>query len=158
MKAWSEKWGALNTDGNITWAPDPSLTPLGITQAQKVHAAWVKEAAAGAPIGADEMKWYCSPMVRTGETLLHTWGDLLAGRPEVWEDWRELLGKHPCNRRNPRVGLGSTKRIRSLMAYRACSRRASRALISSQTCRKQIFGGKQESASRSFKCKTACSG
>lgn len=73
-----------------------------------MHAAWVREAEAGAPVGADEMKWYCSPLLRTGQTLEYTWGELLAGRPEVWEDWREIVGAHTCDKRGTRVSRERT--------------------------------------------------
>jgi broad specificity phosphatase PhoE len=73
------------TDGKLTWGPDPELTLLGIEQAHKIHRAWKREARLGAPIGKSEMRWFFSPFTRTAQTMLHTWGDLLIGTPEVWE-------------------------------------------------------------------------
>ena len=50
------------------------------------------------------MKWYVSPLLRTGQTLLESFGELLGdARPEVWEDWREIYGSHTCDKRSPRV-------------------------------------------------------
>lgn len=49
------------------------------------------------------MRWYASPMTRAGQTLLHSWGDLLVGTPEVWEDWREIYGSHTCDERSTKL-------------------------------------------------------
>jgi hypothetical protein len=52
------------------------------------------------------MRWYCSPLTRTGETLLESWGEeVLQGvdGPEVWEDWREIIGSHTCDKRSSKV-------------------------------------------------------
>jgi broad specificity phosphatase PhoE len=87
----------------LTWGPDPELTKLGIAQAEAVQKCWRAQAPLGAPISKDEMKWYVSPLTRTAQTMLHSWGDLLAGTPEVWEDWREVYGSHTCDKRRSRV-------------------------------------------------------
>jgi broad specificity phosphatase PhoE len=87
----------------MTWGPDPELTPLGISQAQAVHRCWHEQAPLGAPITADEMRWYVSPLTRTGQTLLLTWGEMLAGTPECWEDWREIYGCHTCDKRSSKA-------------------------------------------------------
>jgi broad specificity phosphatase PhoE len=87
----------------MTWGPDPELSPLGISQAQAVHRCWHEQAPLGAPITADEMRWYVSPLTRTGQTLLLTWGEMLAGTPECWEDWREIYGCHTCDKRSSKA-------------------------------------------------------
>lgn len=96
---WEAHWTFLTGDEELTWGPDPELTPLGIAQAQAVHRCWQLQAPLGAPISAAEMRWYVSPLTRTAQTLLYSWGDLLAGVPECWEDWREIYGSHTCDRR-----------------------------------------------------------
>ena len=49
------------------------------------------------------MRWYVSPLTRTAQTMLHSWGELLTGTPEVWEDWREVYGSHTCDQRRSKV-------------------------------------------------------
>lgn len=93
-----------NGDGEIIWGPDPELTPLGISQAQAVHRCWLSEAPLGAPITADEMRWFASPFTRACQTLEYSWGDMLAGTPEIWEDFREIYGCHTCDKRSTKVG------------------------------------------------------
>lgn len=100
---WEEYWTYLNNDDQITWGPDPELTPLGKSQAQAVNRCWVAEAPLGAPIKSEEMRWYVSPMIRTGQTLEESWGALLGRAPEVWEDWREVYGGHTCDKRSTKV-------------------------------------------------------
>lgn len=102
-QTWEEYWTYLNNDDQITWGPDPELTPLGKSQAQAVNRCWVAEAPLGAPIKSEEMRWYVSPMIRTGQTLEESWGTLLGRAPEVWEDWREVYGGHTCDKRSPKV-------------------------------------------------------
>lgn len=101
---WEEYWTYLYNDDEITWGPDPELTPLGKSQAQAINRCWAAEAPLGAPIKPDEMIWYVSPFTRTGQTLEESWGALLGRAPEVWEDWREVYGGHTCDKRSTRVG------------------------------------------------------
>ncbi|OWZ31903.1 phosphoglycerate mutase [Cryptococcus neoformans] len=105
IDTWEEYWTYLNNDDQITWGPDPELTPLGKSQAQAVNRCWVAEAPLGAPIKSEEMRWYVSPMIRTGQTLEESWGTLLGRAPEVWEDWREVYGGHTCDKRSPKSVL-----------------------------------------------------
>lgn len=83
---WEEHWTYQTGDGELTWGPDPELTPLGHEQTKAVHTAWVAERAAGAPVNKDtgEIRWFCSPLQRTCQTMVNSWGDML-GVPEVWE-------------------------------------------------------------------------
>jgi broad specificity phosphatase PhoE len=92
-----------NGNETITWGPDPELTETGINQAKAIQECWKKQAPLGAPITKDEMRWYVSPLTRTGQTMLYSWGDMLAGTPEVWEDLREVYGSHTCDRRRSMV-------------------------------------------------------
>jgi hypothetical protein len=101
----------LRTDGELTWGPDPALTPLGEAQAAGVLEAWKREAELGAPVGTGkkEMRWYVSPMQRACQTMLGSFGDLIGGsnpgekQPEIWEDWREITGSHTCDERSDKV-------------------------------------------------------
>ena len=102
-QAWDTRWAFLTGDDEITWGPDAELTPLGVSQTQAIRKCWQTEAVYRAPITKDEMKWYVSPMTRTGQTILGSWGDLLVGTPEVCEDWREIYGSHTCDKRSTRV-------------------------------------------------------
>ncbi|KAK4685313.1 hypothetical protein P7C73_g4838, partial [Tremellales sp. Uapishka_1] len=79
---------------------DPELTPLGIEQAEAIHHTWKREAQFGAPIQKNEIRWFLSPFTRTAQTMLHSWGDLLTGVPEAWEDFREVYGVHTCDKRS----------------------------------------------------------
>lgn len=72
----------INGDDEHTWGPDPSLTPLGHEQTKAVGAAWKREAAAGAPV--DKIRFFTSPLQRTCQTMINSWGDML-GPPETWE-------------------------------------------------------------------------
>lgn len=72
----------INGDGEHTWGPDPELTPLGHEQTKAVGVAWKREAAAGAPV--DKLRFFTSPLQRTCQTMLNSWGDMLKS-PETWE-------------------------------------------------------------------------
>lgn len=58
----------VNGDGELTWGPDPLLTPLGESQARDAHKAWKAETPAGIPTPE---KCFCSPLRRA----LDTWKD-----------------------------------------------------------------------------------
>ncbi|KAK8861615.1 hypothetical protein IAR55_002438 [Kwoniella newhampshirensis] len=102
---WEDYWAFLYGDGEITWGPDPELTPLGISQARAVQKCWKEQALVGAPITKEEMRWYLSPLTRTGQTMQESWGDMLAGTPEVWEDFREIYGGHTCDKRSTKTQI-----------------------------------------------------
>ncbi|ODO04556.1 hypothetical protein I350_05160 [Cryptococcus amylolentus CBS 6273] len=102
---WDHKWALLTGDDEITWGPDPPLTPLGIQQAQSIYAAWSREVKQGAPVGAGQMKWLVSPLVRTNQTLEASWGELVEGKPEAWEDLREIYGYHTNDLRYTKTEL-----------------------------------------------------
>ncbi|ORY22492.1 histidine phosphatase superfamily [Naematelia encephala] len=104
---WEEKWTFLNGDGEITWGPDPDLTPLGVSQARAIQACWKSQLPFNPPIKASEMHWLVSPLTRTGQTLLESWGELLGGTPEIWEDWREIYGSHTCDKRSSKSVIQS---------------------------------------------------
>lgn len=99
------------TDGNLTWGPDPGLTPLGQSQAMVVYQTWLREAKHGAPVSTPgEMKWFVSPMYRACQTMIGSFGKFLPGTegregaaPEIWEDWREVYGSHTCDQRSAKV-------------------------------------------------------
>ncbi|KAM0793388.1 hypothetical protein ACM66B_000841 [Microbotryomycetes sp. NB124-2] len=101
--AWNEYWSRLETDGEITWGPDPELTPLGVSQAKANNAAWKRRIEQGAPL---PQTLYSSPLSRSAKTLELTWGDILIEkygvRPLVKERLRETIGLHTCDKRSDR--------------------------------------------------------
>lgn len=99
VPAWEKKWCRENTDGELTWGPDPFLTPLGIQQAKDNHGGWVKQIANGAPVPS---AFYCSPFTRSIETLIHTWDGITDYKPLIKEDIRETIGRHTCDKRSPK--------------------------------------------------------
>ncbi|KAK4689916.1 hypothetical protein P7C73_g203, partial [Tremellales sp. Uapishka_1] len=103
IQEWEAKWAMMYTDGEIVWGPDPELTPLGVSQAQAVQSTWKKEGPLGAPITKAEMRWFVSPLTRTGQTMQNSWGEMLAGVPQVWEDFREVYGSHTCDQRSSKT-------------------------------------------------------
>lgn len=92
-------------NGTLTWGPDPALTTLGQNQAKAINKCWQQEVPFGPPITKDEMRWFVSPFTRAAETMEYSWGELLVGEPEVWEDFREVYGSHTCDQRRSKVGL-----------------------------------------------------
>lgn len=75
-----------------------------------MYQTWLREAPLGAPITAQEMKWYVSPMHRACQTMVGSFGKYLPGvegragvAPEIWEDWREIYGSHTCDKRSTKV-------------------------------------------------------
>ncbi|GAA5994981.1 putative phosphomutase [Rhodotorula paludigena] len=105
-EAWNSYWSMLNGDGNITWGPDPLLTPTGVAQARRNTDAWAIEAAAGAPL---PQRLYSSPLSRAMSTLDITWHDLLLKEgkaiPLVRENLREVLGVHTCDKRETKSNI-----------------------------------------------------
>lgn len=90
-------------NGTLTWGPDPALTTLGQNQAKAINKCWLQEAPFGPPITKEEMRWFVSPFTRAAETMEYSWGELLVGEPEVWEDFREVYGSHTCDQRRSKV-------------------------------------------------------
>ncbi|EJD38979.1 phosphoglycerate mutase-like protein [Auricularia subglabra TFB-10046 SS5] len=89
---WQNKWALLNGDTEITWGPDPLLTPLGIEQAEAAHAAW-KQYEPPKP-----GTFYCSPHRRALRTCAITFP---GQKVKVLEDIREKLSGHTCDFRLP---------------------------------------------------------
>ncbi|TFK48860.1 phosphoglycerate mutase-like protein [Heliocybe sulcata] len=88
-------WSKLNGDGEITWGPDPELTPLGHTQARAASALFSTETSLPLPATL-----YASPMTRALQTLYDTFGH--DGRKVyVMENAREHYGEHTCDKRLP---------------------------------------------------------
>lgn len=94
FQKWEAEMAYLNGDDECTWGPDPELTPLGHEQTKAVGAAWKREAAAGAPIA--KMRWFTSPLQRTCQTMLNSWGDML-GPPETWEVSARAARRRECS-------------------------------------------------------------
>lgn len=106
IEEWHKKWHRLETDGEIVYAPDPQLTPLGEQQAAENHEAWLREIDLGAPI---PHRFIVSPLQRLCRTLQITWNGL---RPrttpvEVDELIRETIGLNLCDKRSPRSVIAS---------------------------------------------------
>ncbi|GAA5923036.1 putative phosphomutase [Sporobolomyces koalae] len=104
--AWNNKWSMEYGDGNLTWGPDPELTPLGTRQAQAVNRAWKKQIQAAVPLPS---KLYSSPLDRAASTLESTWKDILIDsgevRPLFVEHLREVIGVHTCDQRSRKSTL-----------------------------------------------------
>ncbi|KAI5888873.1 phosphoglycerate mutase-like protein [Schizophyllum commune H4-8] len=105
-KAWDDYWAKLNGDDEITWGPDPELTPLGKNQARDVNAMWKQEIQTGMPL---PYFLYSSPFTRALHTLRITFGDFLCQtpRPLVLENCREVSGVHTCDKRRTRSYIAS---------------------------------------------------
>ncbi|KAK6465813.1 histidine phosphatase superfamily [Scheffersomyces coipomensis] len=99
LDQWHVKWKFLTTDGELTYAPDASLTDVGIAQAKENNEAWKREIKAGAPIPS---KFYVSPMQRSSQTLVLTWDDIKpkSKRPIVTPSIRETIGENLCDERS----------------------------------------------------------
>ena len=106
--AWNCYLAQQYSDSNITWfafigcrqsqmlsdhrGPDARLTPLGMTQAAAVNAAWKQQLNASVPL---PQTLYVSPMTRCTTTLNITWADILLNNesvPKVVENLRESIG------------------------------------------------------------------
>lgn len=104
------KWALLTGDGEITWGPDPELTPLGENQARDVNRAWRKQLAAAeaqvdhAPLPT---RLFSSPFKRSCRTLQLSYEGILlppgtvppggsekdaVPKPLIKEDLREQYG------------------------------------------------------------------
>ncbi|THH19716.1 hypothetical protein EW146_g1476 [Bondarzewia mesenterica] len=102
IQAWDDHWSLIEGDDEITWGPDPHLTPLGEEQARNANAAWKAELAAGMPF---PQKHYSSPHRRAMHTLSLTFDEILQDshlKPVVVENWREESGEHTCDKRRTR--------------------------------------------------------
>ncbi|KDE09689.1 hypothetical protein MVLG_00093 [Microbotryum lychnidis-dioicae p1A1 Lamole] len=101
--AWDAYWSRLETDGNITWGPDPPLTPLGRQQAEDINTAWKRQVAEGVPLPE---RLYSSPFTRAADTLRNTWHDILLNKglkPLILERLRETIGCHTCDKRSEKT-------------------------------------------------------
>ncbi|KAG7663605.1 PMU1 [[Candida] subhashii] len=101
IQAWIDKYHALSTDGEYTWAPDPNLTETGVKQSEENNELWKQELSLGAPMPS---KFFVSPMQRSSRTFVNTWDDIKPKdvHPVVKEKIRETLGKNLCDQRSPK--------------------------------------------------------
>ncbi|CAD6573642.1 MAG: hypothetical protein CYPHOPRED_005185 [Cyphobasidiales sp. Tagirdzhanova-0007] len=100
-------WSELRTDGNITWGPDPALTPKGINQALSVAAGWEQQMLADVPL---PQALYSSPLRRSASTLSITWANPLLQKgvvPTFKENLRESIGLHTCDQRSTKSVIAS---------------------------------------------------
>lgn len=102
MEEWHRKWHCMETDGEIIFGPDPTLTTLGIKQAMENNAAWKQQLAKGAPLPS---KFYVSPLQRSCKTLQLTWdgGIPQSIRPQIVESLRETIGINMCDKRSTKT-------------------------------------------------------
>ncbi|KAF9493757.1 phosphoglycerate mutase-like protein [Pleurotus eryngii] len=113
FREWNERhtnghWSKLDGDGEIVWGPDAELTPLGISQAQTAHTAFVAEFASGLRIPDAT---YVSPLSRALRTFEITFDGLFSGEhPEdpIQAACREQYGVHTCDLRRSRTFIFST--------------------------------------------------
>lgn len=101
---WFSRWRFVGTDGEIEWGPDAKLTDLGISQAKENGELWKSQLENGAPLPT---KFYVSPLLRSIDTLFHTWRDIEIPRPIVIENVRETIGVHLCHERTTKSALES---------------------------------------------------
>ncbi|KAF8649011.1 hypothetical protein AX16_006125 [Volvariella volvacea WC 439] len=104
-KAWDNHWSKLNGDGELTWGPDPELTPLGEDQARDVAKMWKAELALPDPIPIPS-KFYSSPFTRAMRTCQITFEQVVPDATRDWvevsENCREENGVHTCDKRRTR--------------------------------------------------------
>jgi len=106
MKEWEETWAVKTGDGELTWGPDPRLTPIGEEQARSAHTAWEREILRGLPV---PQRFYCSPLTRAISTLQLTFEGILPSdlKPIILENCREHNGTHFCDKRRPKSEVQS---------------------------------------------------
>jgi broad specificity phosphatase PhoE len=106
QKEWDETWAVLEGDGELTWGPDPRLTPIGEEQARSAHAAWKRELLRGVPV---PQRFYCSPLTRAIRTLELTFEGVLPShlKPVILENCREHNGAHSCDKRRAKSAVQS---------------------------------------------------
>jgi len=102
---WDRYWSLLTGDGEMTWGPDPRLTPLGESQARAANAAWKAEIPANIPL---PRSLYSSPLSRAANTCRITFEDIVIDRdhaPLIVENLREVNGVHTCDKRSTKSQL-----------------------------------------------------
>lgn len=104
-EAWPIKWRGMNTDGRLTWGPDPELTELGVEQAKDNNKVWKQELLNNNQRNKQLItptRFFLSPMRRSVTTLINTWKDIVdlnEAKPLIQEHWRETIGVATCNQR-----------------------------------------------------------
>lgn len=108
---WDEKWSHEFGDGNLTWGPDPELTPLGVQQARAIDDEWRRLLV---PDNLDQppvpTRLISSPFRRSAVTLLTAWNHvrtkgLLPVTPVIRELWREQIWSHTCDWRSSKTAI-----------------------------------------------------
>jgi len=109
-ETWDAYWSTLNGDDELTWGPDPLLTPLGQSQATEARDAWISELPYGVPLPE---QFFSSPLKRALDTWALTF--TVEGKDEVLpeqkrrvtilENCREEYGIHTCDLRSPLSAL-----------------------------------------------------
>lgn len=104
--AWNDYWSKLNGDGTIVWGPDPNLTHLGIAQAKDNNEVWKLQLTDNSLI--IPTAFFCSPLTRSIDTLVHTWHDIVdlnSNYPLITENIRETMGVHTCDKRSTKTQI-----------------------------------------------------
>ncbi|CAO1636832.1 unnamed protein product [Parajaminaea phylloscopi] len=122
-EAWDAKWALLTGDGELTWGPDPELTPLGEDQARAINATWKQQlgrASQGLDAAPLPTKLFSSPFKRSSKTLQLSYEGILlppgtkpdvpgataVDRPYVKEDLREQFGNdNTCIARSSKADI-----------------------------------------------------
>ncbi|KAF7799001.1 hypothetical protein EIP86_010231 [Pleurotus ostreatoroseus] len=111
--AWDDHYSKLNGDAELTWGPDPLLTPLGCAQAADARELWRVERQYGVPVPEVH---FLSPLRRALDTWKITFlsledpgrcTDEADLRGVILENCREEYGIHTCDLRSPRAILAS---------------------------------------------------
>ncbi|KIY70467.1 phosphoglycerate mutase [Cylindrobasidium torrendii FP15055 ss-10] len=104
-KKWDDYWSKFDGDGELTWGPDPELTPLGENQAKAAHDTWAKEISHIQP-GI----MLCSPMSRALHTCQLTFEGVLPSESfnvTIVEKCREEYGEHTCDKRKTKSEIAT---------------------------------------------------
>ncbi|KAG6335893.1 hypothetical protein ID866_3202 [Astraeus odoratus] len=104
FRIWTSYWSRLNGDGELTWGPDPDLTPIGEGDARAARALWEAELQCGLPFPE---KLYCSPLTRAIQTNQLTFKGLVPDgrKTTIVEHIREEIACEPCNKRRSRTDI-----------------------------------------------------
>ncbi|ODV62576.1 putative phosphomutase [Ascoidea rubescens DSM 1968] len=109
IEAWDNYWSLLDGDGNLTWAPDPFLTPIGKSQAKSNNKAWLDQI--NNHNCPTPQAFYSSPFTRSCQTLIGTWENIVdlkndsTCNPLIKEDLRETIGLHLCDKRSNKTTI-----------------------------------------------------
>ena len=113
-QAWDDHWSLLTGDGELTWGPDPHLTPVGEGQAREACSMWkalLDSKAVSDPPPLPTL-FFSSPLIRSAKTLELTFQGLVSKEqgftPTILECVREdFKDRHTCDQRSSRTVISS---------------------------------------------------